>query len=182
MNRDYFPASLNVKGRRCLVVGDDREALEKTERLKKAGALVSRKPLSRFKLKDIGNQFFIVFCPKDQPKMVKAVFKACRSKKTLLCAIDQPDYCDVVNVSVFERGDLKVMISTNGVAPALARKIRQGLENSLAHVPIESFMKELSALRSRLNKTVKDASLRREKLIAAVDQVAFMANLKLPNE
>lgn len=182
MKRNFFPASLNVKGRLCWVIGDNQEAHEKAERLHQAGARVVRKSLQQFRIKDLQKQFFVVFCPLDQPKLTQQVFKRCREKRILLCAIDQTDYCDVVNVSVFERGDLKVMISTNGVAPALAKKIRKGLETSLVDQPIETFLEKLAALRHKLERTVKDSALRREKLIAAVRDVEFRAILKLPKK
>src|SRR4051812_39757967 len=130
MIHKYFPCSLNIEGRRVLVIGAGREADEKTERLKKAGARVKNISFDKFKLSQLSPYFMVFLSLTDDLKLTKAVWKACRKNKILLCAIDRADYCDVTNVSVFERGHLKIMISTDGVSPALARKIRLGLEAS----------------------------------------------------
>lgn len=178
MKHTYFPCGLNVRGKKCLVVGDDHEAVDKAAKLKKAGAgVVVRK--TGFRLTELRDQFLVIYCPKDNPSMTRRVAAVCRKKRILLCAVDQPDYCDIVNVSIYERGPLKIAIGTDGVAPGLSRKIRKGLEASLASVPLEKFMQRLARERKRLNR-IKDAALRREKLLSLVEKFQFKAVAKLP--
>jgi siroheme synthase-like protein len=178
MKRNYWPAALNVAGKACLVVGNDREALEKSERLAKAGANVRRVDLPDFRLDLVDDQFLVIYCPHDDRCATAQVAERCREKRVLLCAIDQPEFCDVVNVSIFERGHLKIATSTNGVSPAAARKIREGLEASLKDVPIEAYFEKLAALREQLEREVKDPAARRKALIAAVDEFRFSARLE----
>lgn len=181
------------------MVGHDREAVEKAERLKHAGAVVTAVSeqfpadvLAKFQswgltllqrpfaLKDIQDQFFIVLSAKDNPALCEAVYKVCREKRVLLCAIDQPKYCDVVNVSVYKKGHLAVMVSTDGAAPGVSRKIRLGLQESLKDVPIDAFLDKLAELRVVLEKQEKDPDERRKKLLAAVEGFEFRAEVNLP--
>lgn len=197
----YFPSSINVQGRDCWVVGNDREAWEKAGRLVEAGAIVtvvapefSSEALSHFQkwsltlltrsfeLNDIQNQFFIVLSAKDNPTWCEQVYSVCREKRVLLCAIDQPRYCDVVNVSFFKRGHLTMTISSDGAAPAVSRKIRLGLESSLKDVPLDEYLLKLADLRHHLEKTEKNPDVRREKLIAATDGFVFRAQVELPKK
>jgi siroheme synthase-like protein len=175
-----FPAVLNVKRRSCLVVGDDQEAIEKARRLKRAGARLRVVAPDKFRLSMLKGRFFVVFCPKDRPVLVKKVFRYCRKHRILLCAIDQSEYCDVANVAVYERGDLKIMISTGGVSPSLAKKMAQGLHVSLDHIDLEKKMAGLKTLRRSLFKKKMDPALRRKCLIDAVNSVRFSARLAWP--
>jgi siroheme synthase (precorrin-2 oxidase/ferrochelatase) len=181
MNK-YFPASLNVKGRRCLVIGSDREADEKSRRLRDAGAKLRVISESAFSLRDIKDQFFVVFCPRNNPDLTKKVAAVCRKRRILLCAIDQPEYCDVVNVSTFDKGLLRIMAATHGAAPSISRKIREGLEESMKGVPVDAFLDHLANLRVQLKKSVPDTAERIRQLIAATDGFEFKASVKLPKK
>jgi precorrin-2 dehydrogenase/sirohydrochlorin ferrochelatase len=178
--KSYFPAALNVHGRACLVIGEGRDANDKAAKLKKAGAKLRVIGLKQFKLSDLKNQFFVVFCPKDEPLLAKKVALICRTSRTLLCAIDQPEYCDVVNVSTYDRGLLRIMAATQGAAPAISRKIREGLEESLKNVPLEGFLDNLARLRGRLKKEISDPDERIQRLIKATDGFSFRAKVTLP--
>ncbi len=196
---NYFPSCINVSDRDCWVVGNDRDAVEKTGRLAEAGARVTViapdftaealgqftawnvKILQReFKLDDIDDQFFIVLSAKENAALAEKVFSLCRRKKILLCAIDQPRFCDVVNVSVFKKGHLTVLISTEGTAPGVSRKMRQGLEKSLESVPVEKFLDDLAELRVNLEKNEKNPDERRRKLLAAVEGFDFRGEVTFP--
>lgn len=164
------------------MVGDDREAREKSERLEKAGAKVTRVEPASFRLESVDDQFLVIYCPHNDRSATEKVAERCRAKRVLLCAIDQPEFCDVVNVSIFERGHLKISASTNGVSPAAARKIREGLEASLRDVPIEAYFERLAALRETLEREVADPVERRKALIAAVEGFNFSARMEWPGD
>ena len=191
--------ALNVTGRSCLVVGSDREAMEKTQKLLESGAkvtlvapdlsqdrmdqlkLLGAKFLPRtFKLADLTDQFLVMFSIKDDQVLTKSVAKTCRKKRILLCAIDQAAYCDVVNMSLYERGPLKIAISTDAISPALAKKMRLGFESSLKDFPVEEFMESLRILREQVGKNSSDPAQRMERLTAAVKDVSFHVSLNIP--
>jgi siroheme synthase (precorrin-2 oxidase/ferrochelatase) len=178
--KKYFPASINVHGRTCLVVGEGREADEKSARLRSAGARVRAIPLKKFALSMLKDQFFVVFCPKEERALAKKIYAVCRKKRILLCAIDQPDFCDVVNVSIYDRGLLRIMAATHGAAPSISRKIREGLETSLKDIPLDEYLDRLAALRVELKQKISDPGERISRLIAATDGFSFRAKVRLP--
>lgn len=180
MKRRYFPAALNVRGKRCLVIGHDDEAKRKAARLVDAGADVTVQ--SSFRDGDVTDQFLVILTIKSDPDLSARVAAACRSNRVLLSAIDQPELCDVVHVSIFERGHLQIAISTDGHAPALAKRIRKGLEASLEGEPIEAFLDHLAQLRQRLEREIADPAERRKALIEAVAGFALRAEIDFPPE
>lgn len=199
MKRNFFPCALNLKDRPCLVVGNDKEAVERAKSLVKAEARVTLigSPLLEsdlhdleeirvrvqhrlFKPADLEGFFLVVFCIKSNPALTRAVAEICRKNRALLCAIDQPAFCDVVNVSVFERGPLHLAIGTNGISPGLSRRIRLGLEDSLKDVPLEDFMDRLRKLRERVEREIKSGDKRREALLNALNGFEFSAKIRLP--
>jgi len=126
MDNNFYLSGLNVQNRECWVVGHDEEAFKKTEQLARTGARVTLvasqldpsiiQQLNRwgvlwlkkeFEVSDLKEQFFVLYCLKTNPELTKAVYRQCRKKRILLCALDQPNYCDVVNVSVFEKRTFK---------------------------------------------------------------------------
>lgn len=179
---NYFPAGINVQGKDCLVIGeaDDRETIQKSARLRDSGALVTVISPALFTLDQIVDQFLVIFCVKTNPDLTQKIAAVCRKKRVLLCAIDQPAYCDVVNVSIFDVGRLRMTMGTGGAAPAIARKIRQGLEESLKDVPLEEYLEVLAALRKKLEHEIPNPKDRIPHLLKAAEGFEFKANVKLP--
>jgi uroporphyrin-III C-methyltransferase/precorrin-2 dehydrogenase/sirohydrochlorin ferrochelatase len=179
---NYFPSALKVQDRECLVVGavNDKEMIDKSARLRDAGARVTVVDPAAFSPDGISDQFFVVFCPKNMPELVRRVAERCKEKRVLLCAIDQPAYCDVVNVSVFDQGRLRMTIGTGGAAPAVSRKIRLGLEKSLGTTPLSQFLDDLADLRKKLESEMASPSERIPKLLAAVEGFEFEARVRFP--
>ena len=180
MKHRFYPAALNVKGKRCIVIGSDEAIVKKAGRLAEAGADVTTVDLDGFRPDLLTDQFLAVLTHEADRALAQSVAQRCREKKILLAALDHPDLCDVIHVSVFERGPLRMGISTEGVAPGLSRMIRQGLEESLAKAPIEEFLEGLAELRARVEREVPDFSERRKLLLAALEGFEFHASVKLP--
>ena len=134
----------------------------------------------KFSVDQITDQFLVVFCPKTDPRLTKNVAKTCRAKRVLLCAIDQPLYCDVVNVSLFDKGRLRVTVGTGGSAPAVARKIREGLEASLKDVPLDKYLDDLAALHEKLEHEIPNPPDRIPHLLKAAEGFEFKASVKFP--
>jgi precorrin-2 dehydrogenase/sirohydrochlorin ferrochelatase len=143
---DYFPAFLDLRGRRCLVVGGGAIAARKVHGLLECGARVTVvsaelvPELARlatmggiehraraFRRADVRGARLVIaatgFAPVDD-----AVAEAARRRGTLVNAVDRPARCDFIYGSVLRRGELQIAVSTGGRAPALAREIRRRLE------------------------------------------------------
>lgn len=198
MKHRFHPIALNLHHKPCLVIGVDAEIIHKSQRLFDSGAIVTlvgapmppeadrleaqgitvwRRP---FQLEDLTDQFFVLLSFKVESALAEAVAHRCRERRILLAALDRPHLCDVIQLALFDRGRLKIGISTEGASPGLARKIREGLERSLAEEPVEAFLDHLAALRERLEHEIPDFAERRRALLAAVEGFDFRAALTFP--
>jgi precorrin-2 dehydrogenase/sirohydrochlorin ferrochelatase len=166
----YYPICLDLRGRRCVVVGGGTVAARKAEGLLECGAAVTvvapvlgpvLKELLRAgriaaKLRPYAEGDLagatLAIAATDEPAVNAEIAAEARARRVLLNAADDPPRCDFILPAVLRRGDLQIAISTGGRSPALARWVREDLERRL---PAE--YGELLALVAELR-----AELRRE--------------------
>jgi precorrin-2 dehydrogenase/sirohydrochlorin ferrochelatase len=156
----YYPIFLDVRGRRCAVVGGGRVAERKVKALLRAGAsvhvispevtpqlaqLAARKKIDltprAYRSSDLGGPaeargkrprgVLLVFAATDNPEAQKAVRKDAEKIGALVNAADDARTSDFIVPASFAQGDLQVAISTSGASPALARRLRQQLQLTL---------------------------------------------------
>jgi precorrin-2 dehydrogenase / sirohydrochlorin ferrochelatase len=127
--RPALAVSLYVLGRRCLVVGDDAIAAERAGRLTDAGADVVRVSCADFRV-ELLEDVFMVFCC--DAALGPAVAREGRARGALVYVLDRPEISDCAMPALVRRGPLQLAISTDGQAPALARRLREELERLLA--------------------------------------------------
>jgi precorrin-2 dehydrogenase/sirohydrochlorin ferrochelatase len=143
--RFAYPVSLDVAGRRAVVVGDGAVSLGKADALLAAGALVTvvangpAQALQRlqeagatverrgFEPADLDGAFLCV-AASDDPARRAAIFAEARARGVLVNLVDDTDHCDFAAPAVVRRGELVIAVSTGGRSPALARRLRQLLE------------------------------------------------------
>ena len=142
----YYPIFLDVKEKRCVVVGGGTVALRKVSGLLEHGAHVvvispaccpELEGLARdskinimtreYQAGDI-NDSFLVIAATDSDKVNHFIAEEARRRHIIINVVDDPDYSDFILPSCLRRGALTIAISTAGNSPALARKIRTKLE------------------------------------------------------
>ncbi|MBI4200468.1 MAG: bifunctional precorrin-2 dehydrogenase/sirohydrochlorin ferrochelatase [Chloroflexi bacterium] len=144
----YYPVFLDVRGRRCAVVGGGREAERKTRGLLECGAQVTVvAPLltpalgglaqeGRIDWKARGYQpgdlagFFLAIAESDDPKVYRQVALEAERTGVLLNVIDMPHLCTFVAPAVVRRGEVAFAISTAGLSPALSRRLKEEVARS----------------------------------------------------
>ena len=137
----YLQASLDVRGRRCLVVGGGAVAVRKTTTLLEAGAAVTlvAPELSaipegadvkqrRFRDEDLEGVLLVVAATDDR-ELNARIGDAARSRRIWANVADDPEASTFVFPALVSRGPLRIAISTSNGSPALARRIRQRLES-----------------------------------------------------
>ncbi len=144
----YYPIFLNILGKRSIVIGGGDVALRKVKSLLECRAkvtVISTKPhpeiskLSEermirlierdYKAGDLKDAVIAIVCTNAKKVNRKAADEA-RKEGALVNVADDPERSDFIIPSFFRRGNLTVAVSTSGVSPALAKKIRTKLEKS----------------------------------------------------
>jgi precorrin-2 dehydrogenase/sirohydrochlorin ferrochelatase len=147
-NSVYFPLLLNFKSYPCLVVGGGKVALRKVTSLlnfqikttvlapKICQPLIELQRKRKIKVikkvysKEYLNNYRIVFCATDNPKINKMVRKDCTEKNILLNVADNPELCDFILPAIIKRGELTISVSSQGIAPFYVKEIK----NKLIHI------------------------------------------------
>ncbi len=146
---EYYPLFLSVSGMKCVVVGGGKVALRKVRSLLDHGAIVSViSPECCPELKQLGrcgevcimNRAFqpgdlegtlIAIASTDEHETNLRVAQEARERGILVNVVDDPVNSDFIVPSCLKRGEITIAISTAGLSPALARKIRSRLENEI---------------------------------------------------
>ena len=194
-----FQINLDVKDRPCLVVGGGDEATEKTNRLLETGARVtvispklsdelkvlaaSAKILHRgrrFKASDVeGGIWLVLNTVRTDEVLSRDLYELAKQKGFLLCSTDQPEYSTFTLPALVQRGPLRIAISTSGVSPALAKRLREDLE-PLFDERFEVFLEWLDAYRAHLQATEPHIEKRQQLLRDAVAKVKLHAKIEFP--
>ena len=142
----YYPVSLNISGKSCIIVGGGEVAERKARRLLESGAdvtVVSEKLTPALEqLRDDSRirhvcaaytapcleGAFLVFGTTDDEGVNSRIFRNARERGILVNIADDPLKCDFILPSLFEQGDLQIAVSTGGKSPALARQVRTEVE------------------------------------------------------
>lgn len=102
----------------------------------------------KFMVKDLKDKDIVIIATENQSenKRIRDLAK----RKRLLCNVaDTPDICDFYLSSVVQKQNLKIAISTNGVSPTMAKRIKEILQNSLPD-DIETTLNNLQQIRKYL--------------------------------
>jgi siroheme synthase (precorrin-2 oxidase/ferrochelatase) len=178
----FYPVSLNLVGRTCVVIGaaDDREAIEKAAALREVDADVRwiTDPAALCD-DDVTGAFFVISTPQDEA--LSARLRALADvHKFLLCTIDQPRFGFVAMQAMVKAGPVRIGISTGGVAPRAGKIIKDALQRALDSKFarfIDRLATEKRANRSRL---AGDAAARRRAMLDAADGFALEVRATYP--
>jgi len=171
---NYYPAFLNLQGKKVVVVGGGKVAERKVLTLLRAGAVVTvisplltkrlhkakeaghMSHLSRTYRKGDLKDSFMVIAATDTPEVNTSV---AADAPGLLNVVDVPAECNFIAPSVVERGPLVFAISTGGTSPAFAKAVRREIEISYGKV-FSDYLGFVKTLRSRAMQEITDKSAR----------------------
>lgn len=165
--KKYYPVSLDMTNKRCVIIGGGEVAERKAERLIECGAqvvIVSRSltPLledrkKARKIEHIDTDYekktlrgaFMVIGATDRDDVNARVSQDALSLGILVNIVDDPDRCNFILPSLLQQGDLSIAVSTGGKSPALARKIREELQQQYGP-EYESLLGIMGSLRKKV--------------------------------
>jgi siroheme synthase-like protein len=176
----FFPVSLNVEGRPCVVIGADREAEEKSAALRACGADVVRfADPAALRDADVADAFLVISTVRDDRYSARLQGLA-KASRFLLCCIDQPQYNSVAMQAVVEAGRARIAISTGGVSPRVGAILRAALERALDG-RFAAFLERLAVKRREIRATYpRDEDRRRSAMRASADGFAVDVRITYP--
>lgn len=144
-----YPVMMNLEDKRVIVVGGGRVAARKVTGLLESGALVTvvspkidpelEGPADEGRIEWIPEPFdesvldrypqtVLVFGTTDRREVNIRIYRAASDRRIPCNIADVPDLCTFIVPAVITQGDLMIAVSTGGASPALARRIRENLE------------------------------------------------------
>jgi len=138
VSAQYYMACLDLRGRRCVVVGGGTVGAEKARGLLACGADVTvvspvlheslRSPdvtwrRGTYRRRDLRGAFLVIAATSHRDVNERVHRDA--EKRGMLCNVaDVPDLCSFILPAVHRQGPIAVAVSTGGASPALAKRIR----------------------------------------------------------
>lgn len=146
MDRRFYPLFADMNGRCVVVVGGGQVAERKVHALRECGAAVVvvspevTDALDRlaqagqiacqlrcYRHGDLEGAWLVIAATGDTA-VNRQVWTEANQRRIFCNVVDVPEMCSFIVPAVVRRGALEIAISTRGVSPALAKRIRQTLE------------------------------------------------------
>jgi len=163
----YYPVNLDIRNRKCLVVGGGAVGTRKVMTLLDCGAKVTvvsidvaeklqkladndiikleKRP---FQISDF-DEMFLVMGATDNQEINREIHSEAERLGVLCNIADRPEDCNFILPAIVNRGDLIIAISTSGKSPAFAKKIRKDLEKEFG-TEYSEFLKLMGEIRNKL--------------------------------
>ena len=140
---DYYPAYLNLAGKRCVIFGGGTVAQGKIAALRQAGVRITiispdvtpgiQRAAQRGDVEWLQRKYqpgdlegaFIAIAATNVWYVNREIYEEAERRGVLLNVVDDPDLCTFIAPSIVKREPVTLAISTGGASPALARKMRE---------------------------------------------------------
>jgi len=174
---DLLPIFLNIKRKKCVVVGGGEVAFRKATLLLRAGAdlnivapVLSDElhklcldrdctiTIREFEEADINNATLVVAATEDL-KINKRVSVIASKLNIPVNVVDQPHLCSFIMPSIVDRSPIVVAISSGGSSPILTRKLKE-LNETMIPGRIGKLAELLGSFRGRAKNEIDDFSER----------------------
>ena len=142
----YYPVYLDLRGRKCVVIGGGFIGQEKVERLIEFGAdvvIYAQEATSKVRelstagdltwvsrgylQGDLEGAFIAIVADTSDNNINQAVANEAKERNVPLNVNDVTDLCTWIAPALVKNGDVVISASTGGTSPALARKLREEL-------------------------------------------------------
>lgn len=150
--KKVYPVELNIQGRKCIVVGGGRVADRKIKGLLDAGAEVHvvareirwglQKNIDEGKVVFVGSEYFpfildgaMLVCAATNDRELNMRITEDARKKGVLCNnVTDPEAGDIIIPAIFREDKLVISVSTLGISPALAVRLRDRIAETIVPV------------------------------------------------
>lgn len=193
----YFPFYINIKDKKCIVIGGGKTALRKIknlmpfepdievispEILPEISETENIKIIRReYRNGDIDDAFMVITAT-DNKSLNEKIFRLCTDKKIFVNTVDDIEKCEFIFPSLVHRDDISIGISTSGKSPVFSKFMRIIIDDMLNDDYIEIFQ-ILSRFRPYVKDMFDNEKQRREALESILDFcLAFDENIPSDDE
>lgn len=169
---NYFPVFLNLKKKKCVVIGGGKIAEMKIRQLLKAAAEITvispdvtiglKKLISARKIKhkkrqyrnsDTKNSFLAIAATSNEAVNKKISIHT----RGLVNAVDMPASCSFIMPSVLRKGHLTIAVSSSGISPSISKTLSKEFGK---HIPddLPEYLSYLKTIRLRIFKSMPGSS------------------------
>ena len=190
-NAPLFPMFLKLEGRNCLVLGAGSVGEQKIRGLLDCGARVQVvAPMASAAVKEWAesgviswsmrnyetadlDDVFLVVAATSSTEVNHSIYRDAHARGILCNVVDDPPYCDFYYGAIVRRGQLQIAISTAGLSPALAQRIRKQLEEEFPPA-YGTWLDDLGSRRESMFRAGGDPEVRRKRLHQLATPEAFL--------
>lgn len=187
----YFPMFMELKGKKCLVIGGGSVAYRKIKTLleyeieiiviasdflaqikeleqknKERISCITKEISSMEELEDCHlkkEEIAFIICATNKKDVNQSIAYWCKGNQIPVNVVDQKELCTFLFPAVVKKGDVSVGITTSGVSPVTSSYLRECIEEIVDDNLLE-FLDEIGEYRIWLKNNVESESERREKL------------------
>lgn len=178
---NQLPIFLNIKDRKCVVVGGGKVAFRKASLLCRASAklhviaesictelqnlcdvndaVVERQPVSPEILGKLLKDAVLIIAATDAPSVNEAVSQAATKSGVPVNVVDQPELSSFLMPSIVDRSPVLIAISSGGSSPILTRKLKE-LNEIMIPARIDKLAELLASYRQQVKDRISDFSQR----------------------
>ncbi|MBF0099422.1 MAG: bifunctional precorrin-2 dehydrogenase/sirohydrochlorin ferrochelatase [Desulfobacterales bacterium] len=147
----YYPIQLDVREKKCLIIGGGSVGTRKAATLINCGAKVTivspeitdviesmstdgmiQLQKREYQSSDIHGMFLVIGATNNE--ILNRQISNDAQEHNIPCNIvDRPELCSFILPAIVEQGDLTITISTSGQSPAFAKHLRRELEKQFGH-------------------------------------------------
>lgn len=192
----YYPIFLNIKDKKCVVIGGGNVACRKIRALLECGAKVtvispdfsknllkisrqkSIKLIKRSYRKEDIRGATLVIAATDNIEVNRKISEDSKKQGAIVNIVDDMEGSDYIVPSFFRRGSLTIAVSTGGKSPFLAKKIKEMLEDSFGK-EYGLLVNLIGNIRTQMRKT--GVKINREKWESAINIDSLLDFLRKGN-
>ena len=182
----YFPFFVEIKDRKCLVVGGGVVALRKIEKLLPFGVEITvvspafcteieemegiRRICRKFEPADVEGNLFVIGATDDE--MVNAEISAlCRERNIPVNIVDDPEKCTFFFPALVKKGEFVAGFSTGGSSPLAAQFIRRKVEDAVPE-GFDRVVEIMAEIRGKIKEEIPDIK-KRERIFKEIFALAL---------
>ncbi len=171
----YFPFFIDIKKKKCCIIGGGRVAYRKAEAMLGFEAEITviapyiceelwelrdrlqivNRPYAERDIEDA----FIVIAATDDTEVNSSVSAICRRRNILVNVVDELEECGFLFPAYVRQGDITIGITTSGKSPVMAGHIRRTIRDLLPDY-YEALIDTLGGYRDFIRKKVASAEVR----------------------